>query len=150
VFPHLGSTDIPFSSYPLKAKYVELMGKDKGYNSSHVYCQVKGWSKKSCEVFSNDFGKGFWNDMMEGKKMGSYKKDFNVAMFFSYQNIDFPFLFEETLGAFLFLSLSLSLFQYFFSLFSMLHLFEDSGSLMIFEDKDNLQKFFSNGIGWYG
>jgi hypothetical protein len=24
VFPHHGSTDIPFSSYPLKAKYVEL------------------------------------------------------------------------------------------------------------------------------
>jgi hypothetical protein len=59
VFPHLGSTDIPFSSYPLKAKYVELMGKYKGYNSSHVYCQVKGWSKKSCKFFSNDFGKGF-------------------------------------------------------------------------------------------
>jgi hypothetical protein len=37
--------------------------------------------------------------------MGSYKKDFDVAMFFSSQNIDFPFLFEETLGAFLFLSL---------------------------------------------
>jgi hypothetical protein len=48
-----------FSSYPRKAKYVELMGKDKGYNSSHVYCQVKGWSKNSCEIFSNDFGKDF-------------------------------------------------------------------------------------------
>jgi hypothetical protein len=47
VFPHLSSTDIPFSSYPLKAKYVELMGKDKGYNSNHAYCQVKGWSKNS-------------------------------------------------------------------------------------------------------
>jgi hypothetical protein len=50
---------------------VELMGKDKEYNSSHVYCQVKGWSKKSCEIFSNDFGKGFSNGMMEGKKMVS-------------------------------------------------------------------------------
>jgi hypothetical protein len=39
--------------------------------------------------------------------MGSHKKDFEVAMFFSSQNIDFSFLFEETLGAFLF-------FQYFF------------------------------------
>jgi hypothetical protein len=36
-----------FSSYPLKTKHVELMGKEKGYNSSHVYCQAKGWSKKS-------------------------------------------------------------------------------------------------------
>jgi hypothetical protein len=59
VFPHLSSTDIPFLSYPLKAKYMELMGKDKGYNLNHVYCQVKGWSKKNCEIFSNDFGKGF-------------------------------------------------------------------------------------------
>jgi hypothetical protein len=114
VFPHLGLTDIPFSSYPLKAKYVELMGKDKGYNSNRVYCQVKGWSKKSCEIFSNDFVKRFWNAMMEPKKMGSYKKDFEVAMLFSSQNIDFPFLFEETLGAFLFLSFSLPLFSILF------------------------------------
>jgi hypothetical protein len=55
VFPHLGSTDISFSSYPLKAKYVELMGKDKGYNSSHAYSQVKGWSKKRYETLSNNF-----------------------------------------------------------------------------------------------
>jgi hypothetical protein len=59
VFPHLGSIDITFSSYPPKAKFVELMGKDKGYNSCHAYCQVKGWSKKSYETFSNDFGKDF-------------------------------------------------------------------------------------------
>jgi hypothetical protein len=49
--------------------------------------------------------------------MGSYKKDFDVAMFFSSQNIDFPFLFEETFGAFLFLSFLSLFFQYFFSLF---------------------------------
>jgi hypothetical protein len=36
-----------FSYYPLKAKYVEHMDKGKGYNLSHVYCQAKGWSKKS-------------------------------------------------------------------------------------------------------
>jgi hypothetical protein len=48
-----------FSSYSLKAIYVELVGKDKGNNSSHVYCQAKGWSKKSYEIFSNNFEKGF-------------------------------------------------------------------------------------------
>jgi hypothetical protein len=68
--------------------------------------------------------------MVEGKKMGSYKMDFEVAIFFSSQNIDFPFLFEETLRAFLFLSLFSILFLTFFS---MLRLFEDSGILMIFE-----------------
>jgi hypothetical protein len=89
------------------------MGKHKGYNSSHAYCQVKGWSKKSYETFSNDFGKGFENGMMEGEKMDSRKKN-EVEIFFSAQNIDFPFLFAETLGAFLFHS---SFFQYFFFLF---------------------------------
>jgi hypothetical protein len=66
VFPHLGPIDNPFLSYRLKAKYVELMGNDKGYNSSHANCQVKGWSKKSYETFSNDFVKGFENGMIEG------------------------------------------------------------------------------------
>jgi hypothetical protein len=45
--PHLQLNKCSFSSYPLKPKYVELMGKEKGYNSSHVYCQAKRWSKKS-------------------------------------------------------------------------------------------------------
>jgi hypothetical protein len=36
-----------FSFYPLKAKYVELIGKGKWYNLSRVCCQAKGWSKKS-------------------------------------------------------------------------------------------------------
>jgi hypothetical protein len=49
VFPHLGSTDI-FSSYPLKAKYVKIMGKDKGYNSSLAYYQVKRWSKTAMKL----------------------------------------------------------------------------------------------------
>jgi hypothetical protein len=50
------------------------MGKEKGYSSSHAYCQVKGWSKKSYETFSNDFGKGFENGMLEAEKMDSHKK----------------------------------------------------------------------------
>jgi hypothetical protein len=87
VFPHLSSTHIPFPSYPLKAKYVELMGKDKGYNSSHVYCQVKGWSKKRYEIFSNNFGKGFLNGMMEGEKMESHQKEFLMLKYFSHLKI---------------------------------------------------------------
>jgi hypothetical protein len=133
VLPQLCSTNIPFSSYPLKAKYVELMGKDKGYNSSHAYCQVKGWSKKSYETFSNDLEKGFENGMMEEQKTDTCKKDFEIEIFFSSQNIDFPFLFTETLGAFLFPSS-------FFS-FLMLRLFEDLGILMINEEKNTLQNF---------
>jgi hypothetical protein len=44
--------------------------------------------------------------------MGSYKKDFEVEIFFSSQNIDFPILFAETLGAFVFPS-TLSFFNTF-------------------------------------
>jgi hypothetical protein len=91
VFPHLSSTDIPFSPYPLMAKYVELMSKDKGYNSSHVYCQVKGWSKKSYETFSNDFGKGYKNGMMEGEKMVSRKKILKLKCFSPLKILTSPF-----------------------------------------------------------
>jgi hypothetical protein len=113
VFPHLGSTDIPFSSYPLKAKYVELMGKDKGYNSSHAYCQVKGWSKKSYETFSNDFENG----TIEGEKRDSHKKILKLRCFSPLKILTSPFYLQrllELLFSFLFfptLSLSLSLIQ---------------------------------------
>jgi hypothetical protein len=126
VFPHLSSTYIPFSAHPLKAKYVELMG--------------KRWSKKSYETFSNDFGKGFENGMMEREKMDSRKKILKLRCF-SPQNIDFPILFAETLGAFLFSSSLFSILFLSLSLFSMLRLFEDLGILMLNEEKSTLQKF---------
>jgi hypothetical protein len=77
--------------------------------------------------------------MMEERKMGWHKKDFDVAMFFSSQNIDFPFLFDETLGAFLFLSL-FSVLSLSFS--SMLRPFEDSRILMIFGEKTAFKNSF--------
>jgi hypothetical protein len=67
------------------------MGKDKGYNSSHAYCQVKEWSKKSYETFSNDFGKGSKNGMMEGEKMDSHKKTLKLKCFSSLKILTSPF-----------------------------------------------------------
>jgi hypothetical protein len=60
---------------------MELMGKNKGYNSSHAYCQIKGWYKKSYETFSNDFRKSFENGMMEGEKMDSRKNILKLKYF---------------------------------------------------------------------
>jgi hypothetical protein len=134
VFPHLGSIDIPFSSYTLKAKYVELMGKDKGYNTSHTYCQVKGWSKKSYETFSNDFGKGSENGMMEGEKMDSRKMILNLNYFSPLKILTSTFYLQRLLE-FFFLPLFSILFL---SLFSMLCLFEDMGILMINKEKNTL------------
>jgi hypothetical protein len=115
VFPHLSSTDIPFSSYPLKAKYVELMGKDKGYNSSHVYCQVKGWSKKSYETFSNNFGKGFESGMMDGEKMDSRKKILKLRCFSPLKILTSPFYLQRLLEIFFFLPLFFNTFSLFFN-----------------------------------
>jgi hypothetical protein len=95
---------IPFSSYPVKAKYVELMRKDKGYNSSHAYYQVKWWSKKSYETFSNDFGKGFENGTMEGEKMGSRKKILKLKYFSPLKILTFPFYLQRILELFFFTS----------------------------------------------
>jgi hypothetical protein len=130
VFPHLSSTDIPFTSYPLKAKYVEIMGKEKGYNSSHVYCQVKGWSKKSCKIFSTDFGKGFWNGMMEGEKMESHQKEFLKLKYFSPLKIlTSPFLWRES-----------------WSFFSSSVSWELGGFDDIWAQNHFLKNFFSNGF----
>jgi hypothetical protein len=110
-----------FSSYPLKAKYVELMGKEKGYNSSHAYCQVKGWSKKSYETFSNDFGKGFEICMMEGEKMDSRKKILKLKCFSPPKIMTSSFYLQRLLVLFFSLPLfsiifSISFFQCFVSL----------------------------------
>jgi hypothetical protein len=139
VFPDLSSIDIPFSSYPLKAKYVELMGKDKGYNSSLV-------PKFPQMILERVFEMVWWR----GRKWAHTKKIFEVEMFFSSQNIDFPILFAETLGDFLFPS-SLFFNTSLSPLFSMLRLFEDLGILMINEEKHTLQKnLFLDEMEWNG
>jgi hypothetical protein len=61
-------------------------------------------------------------------------------MFFSYQNIDFPLFFEETIGAFLFS----------FSLFFDAPSLEDSGVLMLFEEKVTYSKTsFQMALGFW-
>jgi hypothetical protein len=125
------------------------MGKDRGYNSSHAYCQVKGWSKKSYETFSNNFVKGFENGMMEGEKMDSRKKILKFKCFSPLKILTSPFYLQRLLELFFFLPL---FFQYFFSFsfFSMLCLFEDLVILMINEEKSTVQKFLFrwNGMEW--
>jgi hypothetical protein len=65
--------------------------------------------QKKLRNFSQWFGTGFQNGMMEGEKMESYKKNFWNWSVFSSQNIDFPFYLKRLL--------ELSFFQYFFFLF---------------------------------
>jgi hypothetical protein len=106
------------------------MGIDKGHNSSHAYCQVQCWSKKSYETFSNNFGKDFENGMMYGEKMDSCKNILKLKCFSPLKILTSPFYLQTLLELFFFLPL---FFQYFFSLsyFSMLHLFEDLEILII-------------------
>jgi hypothetical protein len=85
-----------------------------------VYCQVKGWSKKSDETFSNNFGKGSENGMTEGEKMDSRKFFLKLKCFCSIKILASPFYLQRLLELFFFLplffssilfSLSLSLFN---------------------------------------
>jgi hypothetical protein len=79
--------------------------KTKDYNSSHAYCQVKGWSKKSYETFSNDFRKSFENGMMEREKMDSRKKIFKLKCFSPLKILTSPFYFQRLFQLFFFLPL---------------------------------------------
>jgi hypothetical protein len=98
---------------------------------------TKGWSKKSCETFSNNFGKGFENGMKEGEEMDSRKKILKLKYFSPLKILISSFYLRRLLE----LLFSFPFFQYFFSLFfSMLRLFEDLGILMANEEKNPLQK----------
>jgi hypothetical protein len=85
------------------------MGKGKGYNSSHVYCQAKWWFKRSYGNFLNDFGKGFWNGMMEGEKMESHQNGVLKLKCFSHLKIlTSPFIWRDSWSFFPFFSCSVS------------------------------------------
>jgi hypothetical protein len=66
--------------------------------------------------------------MMEGEKMGSLKRIFEVEAYFSSQNVNFPFIWRDFWSFFSFSSsISLSLF--------LAPSLEDLGVSMIFEEK---------------
>jgi hypothetical protein len=120
---------------------VELMGKDKGYNSSHVYCQAKGWSKKEIRKLSQWFWKGFLKWYDGGGENGiTSKRIFEVEVFCPLSKYWLPLLFEETLGAFFFL-----LFFLICSISWGLGGFDD-----IWGENHFFKNFFSNGLTWNG
>jgi hypothetical protein len=81
---------------------------------------------------------GFENGMMEGEKMDSCKKILKLKCFSPLKISTSPFYLQRLLELFFFLPFFSILFL---SFFSMLHLFEDLGVLMIKEEKNTLQKF---------
>jgi hypothetical protein len=103
--------------------------------------------QKSYKTFSNNFGKGFENGMMEGEKMDSRKKILMLRCFSPLKILTSPFYLQRLLKLFFFF-LFFNTFS--LSLFSMLCLFEDLGILMINEEKNTLQNFLFrwNGMEW--
>jgi hypothetical protein len=61
--------------------------------------------QKSCETFSNDFGKGFENGMMEQEKMDSRKIFLMLKCFSPLKILAFPFYLQRLLEIFFFLPL---------------------------------------------
>jgi hypothetical protein len=73
------------------------MGKGKWYNSCHVYCQDKGWSKKELRKLSQWFWKGFLKWYDEGGENGViWKRNFEVEASFSSQNVNFPIIWGDS------------------------------------------------------
>jgi hypothetical protein len=87
-----------FSSYPLKAKYVEPMGKGKGYNcwSSCILPSYR-MVEKELRKLSQWLWKGFLKRYDGGGENEiTSKQIFEVEVFFSSQNIEFRLF--RTLG----------------------------------------------------
>jgi hypothetical protein len=82
---------------------MEIMGKEKGYNSNHGYFQVKDGPKRVKKNFSMVLERVFEMVWWRGK-MGSHWKGFLKLKRLSPPKMLTTLLFEETFGAFLFLS----------------------------------------------
>jgi hypothetical protein len=145
-----------FSSYPTKAKYVELVVKEKGTTQVMYIAKLKDGPKR-VKIFFQWFRKGFQNGMMEGEKMESYKKEFlKLKCFSPLKILTFPFIWRDSWGF-------LSFFQYIFFLFFSFFLCsvswglggfddirgEDLEVLMILEEKTHFfNNLFSNEMLW--
>jgi hypothetical protein len=120
---------------------VEFMGKEKGYNSSHVYYQAKGWSKKELRKLSHWSCKGFskWYDG-GGENGVTSKRIFEVEVFFSSRNSDFYYL-KRLLELFFFPSLCFFICSISWGL---------EGFDVIWGENHFFKNFFSNGSTWNG
>jgi hypothetical protein len=80
------------SSYPLKAKYVELTGKGKGTTQVMYIAKLKDGPKGFKKIFSMIL-KGFLKWYDEGGEMESHQKEFLKLNYFSPLKIlTFPFI----------------------------------------------------------
>jgi hypothetical protein len=108
--------------------------------------KLKDGPKRVKKTFSMIW-KRFLKDMMEGRKWNHIKKNFfEEEVFFSFQNINFPFYLKRLL--------ELSFFQYFFFLFFSFFLSSISWGLGGFDDIRGEKILFQqllfkwNGVGW--
>jgi hypothetical protein len=102
--------------------------KRKGTTQIMYIAKIKDGSKRVKKTFSI-----IWNGFLKcydggGENRITSKKIFEVKVFFSSQNIDFPFYLKELLELFS------------PSFFYMLHLLRTRGVLMIFEEKNTSSK----------
>jgi hypothetical protein len=120
--------------------------KRKGTTEVMYIAKLKDGPKRAKKTFSIILERVFKMVWWRERKWNHIKRIFEVELFFSSQNIDFPFLFVETLGAFFFF---LFLFFFLFFLFFYALSLEDMGVLMIFEEKITSSKT-SFQMAWHG
>jgi hypothetical protein len=120
----------------------------KGTTQVMYNAKLKDGPKKSYKNLLNDLEKIFKRVWWRGRKWNHIKRIFKVEVFFSSQNIDFPFYLKRLLELF---SLFFNTFYSPLSLFLYASSLEDLGILIILEEKNHFFKnFFSNEMVWSG
>jgi hypothetical protein len=82
---------------------VELMGKGKGTTQVMYIAKLKDGSKSVKKTFSMILERVFEIVWWRGRKWNHIKRIFEVEVFFSSKNIDFPFYLKSLLEHFFFL-----------------------------------------------
>jgi hypothetical protein len=99
VVPHLGSTIVLSHPTLYRLNIWSSWVSRKGTTQVMYIAKLKDGPKRVKKNFLNDFGKGFWNGMMEGEKMRSHRKGFlklkRLSELFSSQNVNFPFIWRD-------------------------------------------------------
>jgi hypothetical protein len=149
VVPHLSSTTVPSHPTLYRLNMWSSWVRRMGTTQVMYIAKLKDGAESVTKTFSMVWKRFLkWYD--GGGEWNHIKRFFDVEVFSSSQNIDFPFYLNRFLELF---SLSLS-FQYFFFLFPSLSFLyalslEDLGVLMILEEKNHFFKnFFSNEMAW--
>jgi hypothetical protein len=91
VVPHLGSTIVPSHPTLYRLNMWSSWVRRKGTTQVMYIAKLKDWPKRVKKVFSMILERVFEMVWWRGRKWNHIERIFEAEVFFSSQNIDFPF-----------------------------------------------------------